>query len=189
MPYDGTSIAAPRRRKGWEGQYVRGSAGRILRLLAFSNRLVRRATTVLVVEDDAAIRTMIVEALKMEGYDPTAVSNTPTALEHIRAHRPDLIITDYHLPGADGLELLRSLQAEGFGDVPALVISADVRPPDLPVTSFIPKPFELEAILRAVRRVLGKRTEDPDQRTQSRAPGRLGWASLLAKPQPEMALA
>lgn len=139
------------------------------------------------VEDDAAIRNMIVEALKMEGYDPTSVGNTPTALEHIRRHRPDLIITDYHLPGADGLELLRSLQAEGFGDVPALVISADVRPPDLPITSFIPKPFELEAILRAVRRVLGKRTEDSDQRAESRAPGRLGWATWLASP--EMALA
>jgi len=148
---------------------------------------VRRATTVLVVEDDAAIRTMIVATLKLEGYDPTAVGNTPTALEHIRRHRPDLIITDYHLPGPDGLELLRSLQAEGFGDVPALVISADVRPPDLPVTSFIPKPFELDAILRAVRRVLGKRTKDTDQRAESRSPGRLAWASWLASP--EMALA
>jgi CheY-like chemotaxis protein len=148
---------------------------------------VRRATTVLVVEDDAAIRNMIVEALKLEGYDPSAVSNTPAALDHIRGRRPDLIITDYHLPGADGLELLRALQAEGFGDVPALVISADARPPDLPVTSFIPKPFELEAILRAVRRVLGKRPDDSDQRAESRAPGRLAWASWLASP--EMALA
>ncbi|HEY8693256.1 MAG TPA: response regulator [Chloroflexota bacterium] len=148
---------------------------------------MRRATTVLVVEDDDAIRLMIVEALKLEGYDPAAVGNTPTALEHIRRQRPDLIITDYHLPGPDGLELLRSLQAEGFGDVPALVISADVRPPDLPVTSFIPKPFELDAILRAVRRVLGKRKKDTDQRAESRSPGRLAWASWLAST--EMALA
>lgn len=139
------------------------------------------------VEDDAAIRTMIVEALKMEGYDAAAVGSTPTALDHIRRHRPDLIITDYHLPGADGIELLRALQAEGFADIPTLVISADVRPPDVPLTSFIPKPFELDAILRAVRRALGKRSDDPDQRTESRAPGRLGWASWLASP--EMALA
>jgi len=68
-----------------------------------------------------------------------------------------------------------------------LVISADVRPPDLPVTSFIPKPFELDAILRAVRRVLGKRTKDTDQRAESRSPGRLAWASWLAST--EMALA
>ena len=140
----------------------------------------------LVVEDDAAIRTMIVEALKLEGYSPTAVGSTPEALARIRRRRPDLIITDYHLPGADGLELLRALQAEGFGDVPALVISADARPPDLPVTSFIPKPFELDAILRAVRRVLGKR-EDSDQQAHSGGPGRLAWASWLAGP--EMALA
>ena len=140
----------------------------------------------LVVEDDAAIRSMIVEALKLEGYSPSAVADTTEALAHIRRRRPDLIITDYHLPGADGLELLRVLQAEGFGDVPALVISADVRPPDLPVTSFIPKPFELEAILRAVRRVLGRR-EDSDQQAHCGGPGRLAWASWLAGP--EMALA
>ncbi|MFI5268197.1 MAG: response regulator [Chloroflexota bacterium] len=132
------------------------------------------------VEDDAAIRTMIVEALKMEGYDPSAVSNTAAALEHIRGRRPDLIITDYHLPGGDGLELLRALQAEGFGDVPALVISADARPPELPITSFIPKPFELEAILRAVRRDLGKRTEDSDQlHSRARLAGWVGQAGLL----------
>lgn len=148
---------------------------------------MRRATTVLVVEDDAAIRTMIVEALKFEGYDPSAVSTTAAALDRIRGSRPDLIITDYHLPGADGLELLRSLQEEGFGDVPALVISADTRPPDLPVTSFVPKPFELEAILRAVKRVLGKRGDDSDQRLASKAPGRLTWGSWLATP--EMTLA
>jgi CheY-like chemotaxis protein len=139
-----------------------------------------------VVEDDAAIRTMVVEALKLEGYSPSAVADTAEALAHIRRRRPDLIITDYHLPGADGLELLRALQAEGFGDVPALVISADARPPDLPVTSFIPKPFELDAILRAVRRVLGKR-DDADQRVEAGGTGLLGWASWLAAP--EMALA
>lgn len=129
---------------------------------------------------------MIVEALKLEGYSPTAVADTPEALAHIRRRRPDLIITDYHLPGADGLELLRALQDEGFGDVPALVISADVRPPDLPVTSFIPKPFELDAILRAVRRVLGKR-DDSAQLVQAGGTGLLGWASWLSGP--EMALA
>jgi CheY-like chemotaxis protein len=116
---------------------------------------VRRARTVLVVEDDAAIRNMILEALKLEGYMPSGVADTAAALDHIRASRPELIITDYHLPGKDGLEMLHALRDEGYGDIPALVISADVRPPDWPITSFIPKPFELEAVLMAVRSALG----------------------------------
>ncbi|MBV8085523.1 MAG: response regulator [Chloroflexi bacterium] len=140
---------------------------------------MRRATTVLVVEDDASIRQMIVSALEVEGYRGTGVGDTPAALEQIRRRRPDLIITDYHLPGQDGLELLRALQAEGFGDIPALVISADVRPPDVPPSTFIPKPFELDAILRAVRRALGR--PDPGQPQQSK--GGLSLASWLRGPE------
>lgn len=107
------------------------------------------------VEDDAAIRQLIIEALLADGYQAFGAGDAPSALNAVRSQRPDLIITDYHLPGSDGLELLRSLQEGGFADVPALVVSADNRPPDWPVTSFIPKPFDLEVILRAVRRALG----------------------------------
>ena len=78
------------------------------------------------------------------------------------------------------LELLRSLQTQGFGDIPALVISADVRPPDWPITSFIPKPFDLDAILRAVRRALGKATGE-EQKSDSRP--WLGLASWLVGPE------
>jgi len=133
---------------------------------------------VLVVEDDQAIRNMVLEALRLEGYRGTGVADTPAALAAIRKGRPDLVITDYHLPGADGLELLRALQVEGFGDIPALVVSADARPPDWPVTSFIPKPFDLDAVLRAVRRALGKstanRTSEPSRMAGRAWPGRAG---------------
>ena len=141
---------------------------------------MRRATTVLVVEDDPAIRQMIISALSLEGYRGSGAPDTPGALAEVRRHRPDLIITDYHLPGADGLELLRALQNEGFADIPTLVISADVRPPDVPQTSFIPKPFELDAILRAVRRALG-RSEQPGEDRPGDTP-QLAWASLFGQP-------
>ncbi len=116
---------------------------------------MRGPTKILVVEDDAAIRSLILEALRCDGYFAEGAADAPSALQAIRSQRPDLIVTDYHLPGSDGLELLRLLQHEGFSDVPALVVSADNRPPEWPATSFIPKPFELEVILGAVRRALG----------------------------------
>jgi CheY-like chemotaxis protein len=136
----------------------------------------------LVVEDDVAIRKMVLEALRLEGYLGTGAADTPAALAEIRKRRPDLIITDYHLPGADGLELLRALQSEGFSDIPALVISADARPPDWPVTSFIPKPFDLDAIVRAVRRALGKPSGGADQRAESDSRLRVAWATWLSSP-------
>lgn len=131
---------------------------------------------------------MIIAALEMEGYRGTGAPDTASALTHIRKRRPDLIITDYHLPGADGLELLRALQTEGFGGIPALVISADVRPPDLPITSFIPKPFDLDAILRAVRRALGKSDDAEPQQPSQSGLGGLAWASWLT-PQGSLVLA
>jgi len=153
--------------KGGEYQTYGGRSDR-----GHSNHLpipsVRRTTPVLVVEDDAAIRQMILEALREEDYQGVGVPDVPAAMAAVRSQRPDLIVTDYHLPGADGLELLRMLRAEGFGDIPTLVISADVRPPDLPVASFIPKPFELDAILRAVRRALsGPAEPDPPAPTNA----------------------
>ena len=129
---------------------------------------MRREVPILVVEDDQAIRQMIVETLRNDGYAATGAPDTAAALAHVRQQRPDLIITDYHLPGADGLELLRSLRDQGFGDVPTLVISADVRPPEFPSASFIPKPFELDTILRAVRRALGQ-SDSPGQQTTTLA--------------------
>jgi len=141
-----------------------------------------------VVEDDPSIRELIVTALQMEGYRGTGAGDTTAALAQIRRHRPDLIITDYHLPGQDGLELLRALRTEGFGDIPALVISADVRPPDLPVTSFIPKPFDLDAILRAVRGALGKSGQSGSQQPSQLGVDGLRWASWLS-PRTGLALA
>ncbi len=139
---------------------------------------MRGATKILVVEDDAAIRQLILEALCSDGYAAEGAADAPTALQAIRHQRPDLIVTDYHLPGSDGLELLRLLQQEGFADVPALVVSADNRPPEWPATSFIPKPFELEVILGAVRRALGFGN---GERAADRHEGGLGpaLASLL----------
>ena len=122
---------------------------------------------------------MIVSALELEGYRGTGVGDTASALSEISRRRPDLIITDYHLPGADGLELLRELQTQGFGDIPPLVISADVRPPDLPPNTFIPKPFELDAILRAVRRALGRPADGEPQQSK----GGLSLASWLRGPE------
>ena len=142
---------------------------------------VSRSTTVLVVEDDISIRRMMLAALESEGYGVSGAADTTEALTAIRERRPDLIITDYHLPGADGLELLRALQTEGFGDIPALVISADVRPPDVPANSFISKPFDLDSVLRAVRRALGRTDQSSRAIPQPRLAG-FGWVSWLGQP-------
>jgi CheY-like chemotaxis protein len=140
---------------------------------------VSRGVPILVVEDDAAIRHMILDTLQIDGHQATGVPDTLAALEEIRQHRPELIITDYHLPGADGLELLRMLRDEGFGDIPTLIVSADVRPPEFPAASFIPKPFELDTILRAVRRALAR----PDSREQRARRGNSPYSKLAPQAQ------
>jgi CheY-like chemotaxis protein len=76
---------------------------------------------------------------------------------------PSLVILDYHLPGIDGLDLADRLRAnQGLESVPILMISAN--PPSRKALqqhgiTFLAKPFDLTALLKAVEQLLGKLPE------------------------------
>ena len=111
---------------------------------------------ILVVEDDAAISTSLVDGLGDAGFDPTAVG---TGREALAAGHFDLVLLDLGLPDMDGLDVCRSLRAAS--DVPIIVLTARsdeldrVLGLELGADDYVVKPFgfrELVARIRAVSR-------------------------------------
>jgi DNA-binding NtrC family response regulator len=82
---------------------------------------------ILIIDDDKWIRTMLKEIIHKEGYAVIEADNGEHGLEMVRKEHPDLVITDYQMPGIDGLEVLAQIRKlniilpvillTGFGDV------------------------------------------------------------------------
>lgn len=119
-------------------------------------------STILVVEDDPAIRDMLSFSLKQMGYGCSAVSDGEQGLECIKIQQPDLILLDWMLPGMDGIEFIRRLRAnEFFAAIPVIMLTAKGESEDLVkglsvgADDYVNKPFsppELAARIKAVLR-------------------------------------
>jgi Response regulators consisting of a CheY-like receiver domain and a winged-helix DNA-binding domain len=80
---------------------------------------------ILVVEDNLDMREVLHLYLKTEGFEVVVASDGREGLYMARAERPDLIITDLHMPNLDGITLVKELRAEpAFKDTPIIVFTA-----------------------------------------------------------------
>lgn len=118
--------------------------------------------TVLIVDDEASIREMIVVALEMADFNCIEAANAQEALIEIVDHRPDMILLDWMLPGTNGIELARRLRRnESTRDVPIIMLTAKadednkIHGLEVGADDYIVKPFsprELVARLKGVLR-------------------------------------
>lgn len=106
------------------------------------------ASTVLIVDDDAAVRTVVSATLSASGFAARSVSSAEEALDYLRRGHVDLIVLDCVLPGMSGVELCRRLRSDAaYNRLPVLVLSAqsshsDVRQAfDAGADDFVTKPF------------------------------------------------
>ncbi|MEQ0560921.1 response regulator transcription factor [Amycolatopsis sp. NEAU-NG30] len=143
----------------------------------------------LVVEDDVTIAASIAARLRAEGFTVDVAHDGPAAVEADTAAEPDLVVLDVMLPGFDGLEVCRRIQARR--PVPVLMLTARADETDMLVglgvgaDDYLTKPFSMRvltarvhALLRRVERsssvvgsriVLGDLEIDVDQRRVARA--------------------
>jgi len=121
--------------------------------------------TVLVVDDEEGLRTLVCRTLRAEGYQTLEAAHGAEALEVIeKAAEPvDLVVTDVVMPGMDGRELGRRL-AQRWPTLPILYISAydvnDIFRRGSPRLSapFLQKPFPAEGLITTVQELLASRS-------------------------------
>lgn len=112
---------------------------------------------VLVVDDDPAIRGLVADALRGEGYSVDMAAHGREALEAMRARRPATVVLDLMMPVMDGFSFIEACRKERLcEDVPIVVISAvqDAlkRIDEVPIHACIAKPFDLDDLVRLVGR-------------------------------------
>jgi len=118
---------------------------------------------VLVVDDDADIRTVLTRALGHAGFRATAAADGREALDAIAAAPPDLVLLDIRMPHVDGHELLRALRAEpATRELPVIVLTAsqggDGRESALAAgaTAYLKKPFVADDLIGTIRGLLAR---------------------------------
>jgi CheY-like chemotaxis protein len=108
--------------------------------------------SVLVVDDDQAIREVIAEVLRDEGYEVRCAENGAQALREIHCEQPpDLVLLDLMMPVMSGWEVLEELQSNGtHSHIPIVVVSAMTAPG---AHEHLAKPIDLERLLATVVRL------------------------------------
>lgn len=144
---------------------------------------------VLVVEDDASLRELLVDELRDAGLAVRDVATAEEALGMARTWEPDLVVSDVRLPGSDGLELLRRLREShvppAFLVVTAFgTISQAVRALKSGADDFLTKPLDLDHFILSVRRTLEHRRLRDEVRRFKELLGQESFHGLLGHSRP-----
>ena len=113
---------------------------------------MQRRPSVLVVDDDLAIREVVSEVLRDEGYDVTCAADGVQAMDAMRrAPRPDLVLLDLMMPVMSGWEVLEQVHDDSdLSRVPIVVVSAMTAPGG---HEHLSKPIDLDRLLATVKRL------------------------------------
>ncbi len=123
---------------------------------------VRARATILVVDDDAAMRDYLKEDLEREGFTVELANDGRAGLERVKRGGVDLVVSDVKMPEIDGLDLLREIRAvepcpyvitiTAFGS-----IDTAIRAVKLGAYDFLIKPFEMDRLLLTIDKALAER--------------------------------
>ncbi|NLC55619.1 MAG: response regulator [Armatimonadetes bacterium] len=123
---------------------------------------------VLLVDDEPNIVKLTAFHLRRHGYEVAAAENGAAALIAAHQERPDVIILDVMMPVMDGFEALRQLKAaDETRDIPVIMLTCRTLDEDIAqglvqgADLYMTKPFEMEKLLIAVRRLLTVSGEQP----------------------------
>ena len=117
--------------------------------------------TILVVEDEAPLLTLLRYNLEKQGYRVEEAADGQEALLRVSEQRPDLVLLDWMLPALSGIEVCRQLRRRGgTRDLPIIMVTARtedqdaVRALDTGADDYIAKPFAMDSLLARIRALL-----------------------------------
>ena len=120
-------------------------------------------STILVIDDDTAIREMVTEMLEEQGFDVLQAADGVAGLEAVRKEKPDLVILDVMMPRLNGFDCAAAIKGDpACRHIPILMLTVlddAQRAFGLGVEGYLTKPFEEAAVTAEVQRLLGKRTQ------------------------------
>ncbi|HHE64857.1 MAG TPA: response regulator [Bacteroidetes bacterium] len=121
---------------------------------------------ILVVDDSLPMRSIIIKTIKASGFKTSnffEAGNGAEALEILKNQWLDLVITDYNMPGMNGMELIREMKKDSiFNSIPVLVVSTEGSRQKMKefqekgVADYIRKPFVPEEIKLKITQILGE---------------------------------
>jgi CheY-like chemotaxis protein len=130
--------------------------------------------TVLVVDDEAAIREVVAALLEDEGYAVRQAADGHEALAEVAKGGVDVVLSDVAMPRLDGLSLARQLRSRGRA-VPVVLMSAAAPKHPLPAVPFLPKPFAADQLTHVIAGALGR---DGRAAAWGQAPEPAPWAAF-----------
>ena len=125
-----------------------------------------RSASILVADDDTAIRTVLNQALSRAGYDVRSTGNAATLWRWVAQGEGDLVITDVVMPDENAFDLLPRIK-KARPELPVIVMSAQntfmtaIRASERGAYEYLPKPFDLKELVAIIGRALSEPREQP----------------------------
>jgi two-component system OmpR family response regulator len=117
------------------------------------------AQLILIIDDEAGVRELLADALKLAGFETLTAADAMVAQTILRTSKPDLLIVDINMPLMDGFEFIEKIRSNG-DQTPALMLSARADRADvtrgltLGADDYVTKPFGLEELVLRIRAIL-----------------------------------
>jgi DNA-binding response OmpR family regulator len=153
---------------------------------SMSNPTSQGHQTVLIVEDDPALRVLLARRLQENGFKAISAQSAPEAYRALSENDIDLVLLDVMLPGTSGLDICRTIRRDRT--LPIIILSARTDETDrvlgleLGADDYVPKPFSTKELLARIRAVLRRGTADWQKPQDTRGVVRFqGWTLDIRK--------
>jgi len=133
-------------------------------MISLSPEVKEGDACILVVDDDEGVRENLAELFEVVGYSVLTAGNAVEAMEKLSAHEVDLLLTDYRMPGPNGVELIESARRTKPGMRAVLMTAfgdsfSELESVRRGAIGYLNKPFEADEITGLVARILALKGE------------------------------